>query len=408
MMMSVADSDRLVGLTETTEHPMRDVQAGRSVTDPMVQRHLAFAAHGVHRRGGMERAACEVLERMANGLGWRVSVIGRTSEVQGGGFKAVRTLHRPALIGGKLFRRKAQATLAGTGADVTASIGAAAGPVDVVVTQFCHAAFTARFGGLRGGKGLRGVWQRFSQRCYASEERAVYQHPRLKRVIAVSRGVGREVVEHYGVDPEIIRVIPNAVDHATFHPADTAEKAPLRDALGLPGDAVLASFVGGDWRRKGLADVVAAMAEVEDVELVVVGPGDIPAWREVCREHGVGDRVHFAGRTREPQNYMRASDFYVFPSRYEAFSLSCIEAAACGLPLVTTKINGSEELVEDGVNGFFVTFEAQSLIEPMRRLRDDVALRQRMSDAAAKSAERYDWDTIAAEHAKVYAEAAGL
>jgi glycosyltransferase involved in cell wall biosynthesis len=439
----------------------------------------------------MERAACEVLERMAEGPDWQVSVVARSSEVRGAAFESIRTAQRPAVLGGKLFRWYAQRALGRLRPDVAASIGAATGPVDVIIAQFCHAAFTERFGGLRGGRGLRGVWQRFCQRVYVVEERAVYQHPRLKRVIAVSQGVGREICEYYGVDPEIIRIIPNGVHRSYFYPADVAEKVELRRELGLPqpcgnrtdgsgtreefrrasssltgreetgedsrhaeatnepdgGDAtndagemspggksardslregeveegrksarlplrenveMLACFVGGDWHRKGLADILQALTAVADVGLVVVGRGDVDAWQAICRQLGVDDRVWFIGPTDQPQRFMRASDVYVFPSRYEAFSLSCIEAASCGLPLVTTRINGSEELVEEGSNGFFVTFDHQSLIEPLIRLRDDWELRQRMSRAAAESALRYDWDTIAAEQAAVFAEAAAL
>ena len=234
----------------------------------------------------------------------------------------------------------------------------------------------------------------------------MYQSRRLKRVIAVSRGVGRELIECYGVDPAIIRYIPNGVDLATFRPlpGGSEAKASLRSEIGLPAEGLLACFVGGDWRRKGLRPEIEALREVAGVRLVVVGAGDQAEFAAIAVGAGVADRVHFVGKRPDPHRYLQAADVYLFPSLYEAFSLSCIEAAACGLPLVVTKINGSEELVEEGVNGFFVEHAAASIASRLRTLRDDPDLRERMAVRSAEVGQRYDWDTIAAAHEAVYAE----
>jgi UDP-glucose:(heptosyl)LPS alpha-1,3-glucosyltransferase len=178
----------------------------------------------------------------------------------------------------------------------------------------------------------------------------------------------------------------------------------LRAELGLPVEGFLACFVGGDWRRKGLRPAIEALRELPDVHLVVVGAGDKDEFAAIVATAGAATRVHFVGKRPDPHRYMQAADAYLFPSLYEALSLSCIEASACGLPLVVTKINGTDELVEDGVNGFFVEHGAGSIAARLRQLRDDPALRDRMAERSAEVGGRYGWDAIAAAHEAVYAE----
>ena len=105
----------------------------------------------------------------------------------------------------------------------------------------------------------------------------------------------------------------------------------------------------------------------------------------------------FVPPTPTPELYYAACDGFVFPSRYEAFSLVTLEAAAAGLPIIAHAINGTDELVTPEENGWLVPFGPEALREKVLRLRDDHVLCQRMSAAATASAARYDWDRIADE-----------
>jgi glycosyltransferase involved in cell wall biosynthesis len=110
--------------------------------------------------------------------------------------------------------------------------------------------------------------------------------------------------------------------------------------------------------------------------------------------------------TPTPEQYYAASDLFLFPSRYEAFSLVTLEAAAAGLPIVAHRINGTEELVQDNVNGWLVPPSADALRDKVTVLRDDRALRDRMAAAAVAISARYDWDRIADEQFAVFTAAA--
>ena len=365
---------------------------------------LTFVAVEIHRRGGQERAAAEVLTRLAPDVDLRV--VSQRCELPG-----VRHLHvpvslpnAPTIVRTTLFARVAAREARRLGSDLVQSIGAAAGDADVITAQFCQAAFTARFGGLRGGGALRRLWQRAVQSQFVATERHAYRSPRLRRVIAVSTGVGRELQEFYGVPAERIIVIPNGVDHAVFHPVSAATRASLRTSLGLPEDRCIALFVGGDWERKGVRDAISAVAGLPDVTLVVVGAGDERAMRAHAARVGVESNVVFAGPSRTPEQWYQAADLLLFPSRYEAFSLVTLEAAGCGLPIVAHAINGTEDLITPGVNGMLSELGPDALRECVLRLRDDTALRERMRSAIALTAQRYAWDRIAGEHLRLLRE----
>jgi UDP-glucose:(heptosyl)LPS alpha-1,3-glucosyltransferase len=120
-----------------------------------------------------------------------------------------------------------------------------------------------------------------------------------------------------------------------------------------------------------------------------VGSEDIGFYRNEALRLGRQEYVHFCGFSAEIERYYAAADIFVYPSHYEAFSLVTLEAAAAGLPLITTRINGSEELVREGENGFFVQPDADDIAAKLRYLLRDTILQQRMSAAARISSLSY-------------------
>jgi UDP-glucose:(heptosyl)LPS alpha-1,3-glucosyltransferase len=367
---------------------------------------LAVIANRVYRIGGMERATAEVFSRIASTA--QVTIVATQCELADSQvtWQPVRSIQRPAFVNQAHFSRAAAASIRGSSFDLTISVDSAAREADIVISHFCQAVFSQRFGGIRGGANpVRRAYQSVAEQVMARHERHLYTSPRLRGVIAVSEGLKRELVAHYGIPESKIRVIPNGVDRLVFHPpANPSEKALLRRTLGLPERSFLAVFLGGDWGRKGLADVIRAMSGLPDMELVVVGRGNAEAFGKVAREAGAESRVHFAGVQRQPERYLAAADVFVVPSRYETFSMSGIEAAASGLPLIVVRTNGLEDFVEHGVNGFFVEPAAESVRDALSRVMSDPKLRARMSAAAIRTSERFDWGAIA-EETRVYLEA---
>lgn len=280
--------------------------------------------------------------------------------------------------------------------DVTHSHGNVVGS-DVITAHSCHKA------------GIRVAESSFNfglaDRVRLWIEQKNYAEGRFKKIIAVSEGVKRELVHEYDIPLSEIIVIPNGVDLQRFKPSNRAErKHVMRCQMGFSDDDFVLIFVANEFKRKGLAFAIDALSHIKEnrVKLLIVGADRISEFQRKAQRDGVGERVLFAGGVDNIQDYYAASDAFVFPTSYEAFSLALLEAAASGLPLLTTKVNGTEELIEHGVNGFFVEQDGSDIAEKVEALISDAGLQKIMGVNARQSAEGYSWDTVARRTIEVY------
>jgi glycosyltransferase involved in cell wall biosynthesis len=162
----------------------------------------------------------------------------------------------------------------------------------------------------------------------------------------------------------------------------------------------VALFVGGDWHRKGLAVAIHGLAAAQlphsgRLQLWVVGRGDQHRFADLARAAGVGDRVRFFGQPAEAERFYQAADIFVLPSLYEGFSLVALEAAACGLPVVATRVGFIEELVGDEEAGLIVPRTPAAVGTALARLAGDPALRARQGAVARRRAQSYTWSRSA-------------
>lgn len=217
--------------------------------------------------------------------------------------------------------------------------------------------------------------------------------------VAMSRLIREEMVTA-GVPGERVRVLPHGVDTERFRPASPAERAGLRARLGLPGGP-LAVYAGRLLRGKGLEtllDALAATSVPAGLRLVLVGSGEGQALdatadlRARAARLGLEPRVVFAGRSDRVEDYLRASDVFVFPSLFEALGIALVEAAACGLPAIASRTGGIVDVVEDGRSGWLVTpGDAGALAAALSELARDEVLRAAMAEhARARALARFD------------------
>jgi UDP-glucose:(heptosyl)LPS alpha-1,3-glucosyltransferase len=241
-----------------------------------------------------------------------------------------------------------------------------------------------------------------ANRVILIQEKDTYQNS--KKIISCSEGVKREIIENYNVPEENIAVISNGVDLDVFKP-NLRKRLEIRRKYGIDKNEKVLIFVGHEFKRKGLAYLIKALPDIE-VKVIVIGKENPDKYRLLAKDLGVSDKIIFAGAVSNAEDYYAASDIFVFPTMYEAFSLATLEAVASGLPILATKVNGTEELIKDGYNGFFVKRDPQNIAEKIHLLIEDSKLLKSMGKNARKTANEYSWDNMAKRAMKVYEEVA--
>ncbi|MEZ5063204.1 MAG: glycosyltransferase [bacterium] len=176
--------------------------------------------------------------------------------------------------------------------------------------------------------------------------------------IAVARGQIPFLVEDKGYDPNTIRVIYNGIDLTDWSPAP--RDADLARELGIASDAPVAGILAMLRPEKDHATFLRAAARVlervPDARFLVVGEGvEREKLERLAGELSLGDRVVFTGRRTDVPRVLSLFDVSVLCSTtVETFPMSFLEAMAMGKPLVTTRVGGVPEMIEEGENGFVV------------------------------------------------------
>lgn len=231
----------------------------------------------------------------------------------------------------------------------------------------------------------------------ATEIRALH-HPALRRVIVNSKRVAEHLAERYPECAGRTQVLYNGVDTARFHPVSAPEeRAALRRELGLDPDTATAVFSGHDFRRKGLPELIRALARLRavapdgpDVQLLVLGGGEPAPMRRLARRLGIAPLLRFAGNVSNLPAYYNAGDFLAFPTHYDPFASVTLEALACGLPVLTTRLNGAAELIRPGKEGFLIDRpgDLDAMARALRSLADP-RVRSALRPAALALAQRH-------------------
>jgi len=222
---------------------------------------------------------------------------------------------------------------------------------------------------------------------------------RANRVIAVSRGVARELAS-LGVPDHRIEVIYNGVDTDQFQPGESE-----RTSFGLPSGVPLALFVGDiKTPRKNLETVLRALALTPEVHLAVAGKAAGSPYPELARTLGISDRVIFMDKVSRIPALMRSVDLFVFPSRYEAHPLVLLEAMASGLPAIVSGSFGAEDFLGTAGEILKDPNDIAALAAMMNELIHNPAKRKTMALAGRDRALSMRWSSMAATYLEVYSE----
>lgn len=204
----------------------------------------------------------------------------------------------------------------------------------------------------------------------------------MQKIITVSNDIQNTLAGK--INPKKLATVHNGID------LDRLKKIQPRDAvragLGLPNDALVIGSVGRMMPVKGyeyLLEAVKKMLENEPkVRLVMVGDGPLKAELEdKAKALGIADQVIFTGFVPETIEIINALDIFVLSSLHEGISISLLESLALGIPAVVTNVGGNPEVVEDGVQGKFVSpRNPGALAEACLSLLNDPQKRKDMGD----------------------------
>ena len=230
----------------------------------------------------------------------------------------------------------------------------------------------------------------------AARDRWMIGGLRYRIIVAVSNRVKQELMEHYHVPSGRIRIIPNGIALDRFV-ADPAGGRAIRTAFGIPADGRLLLFVGHEFSRKGLAHAAGALPLLDaNTWLLVVGANDPEPYRRLAG--AAASRMIFAGPRRDMPALYSAADAFLFPTAYESFSLVCMEAMACGVPIFATAVGGIEDYIRDDFNGMTIPQDATGIAKIVGPILADDAKLAKLAQGALSTAEHYGWDAVAARY----------
>lgn len=227
-------------------------------------------------------------------------------------------------------------------------------------------------------------------------------------IFAISEYVKNDVVSLYHIPEEKVIVLGNGYDFETFHPMKLDRRDILHELdLDLPEDAILVSFAGKLSKTKGADTVLEAnylLGANSKVHFLMFGSGQASTIFPTHDEYEL-DRVHFLGHVM-PSLIARVHnicDFFIMPSRSEGFGIACLEAMACGLPVIATKEGGLEEFA---IGKLIKSADPIALAEAIREMVSmSKGQMNELSDSAIEVAKTYSWKSITQERVKYYQKA---
>ena len=374
---------------------------------------VALSFPGCHRRAGVERIVFECARFLA----------GRQHEVTVFANEWEADTVQPGIRYVRVPQRKTPVFAAGQSYFTHSSRLIDPRRFDVLNTHGC----ICPFGGVMWVQSIQKAWLEVSRRFRAAwswsrlrqhinplhplllrlEERHFRQR-RYRRLIGTTPAIREDLHRLYGVPPEDVTVIPNGFAAEEFNPARRRSlRQEMRASLGLRPDHVVLLFVANELMRKGYRTLLRALRDLGDPEmrvLVVGRPDRAQVLREASRL-GLENQVIAFGSTQDIGRCHAAADLFVLPTQYEAFCLAILEALGSGLPVVTTRVPGARDAIQEGCNGELINpDDAGQLCEILRRLRDP-AIRAGYEARASDSVRDYRWSEVLLRYERLLLEA---
>lgn len=246
----------------------------------------------------------------------------------------------------------------------------------------------------------------------AAQERALRTHA-WQLLVAHSDLVRDECLRRLGCASDRVAVVRPGCDPVQFSPAGRAGlRESARRALGVAPQEFLLAFVSsGHFRLRG-AEVVAqslarlAPAQRRGLRVLGVGhEGNTALLRSALERRGVAEGFVTQARSGQVERYYHAADLLFHPALFETFGLVCLEAAACGCPVLTSRAVGAAELFTGaGAQAVVAEPVAAAFAPVLARLLGEAPWREAVAASQCATARAHDWDGYAGRFAAVLAE----
>lgn len=232
--------------------------------------------------------------------------------------------------------------------------------------------------------------------------------PRTDVAVAVSESTREFCIKARRLSPERVKKVYLGAPLEEFRPATEEQALEAKRSLSLPVDVRVCGTVTRLHESKGNRYFVEAAAQVgkvlPDVRFVLVGEGPLqPELEARARELGITDRVVFLGFQRDVAACLASFDIAVFPSLWEGTPLTVFEAMAMAKPIVSTNVDGLEEVLRHDDNARVVpSRDPGALAAEMIRMLNDPSLRERFGERALASSREFDIQTFVNKMERLY------
>ena len=362
--------------------------------------NIAVSFPGCHRRGGIERCVLEAVNFLAASghevhlytSDWDKDVLDASVQVHSISLPPRGSL--PRLLSYARQSRKALTSLPpGT---VHAAFGIQSPPDGVLWVPSVHKAWLETSKTQRGWHGRMKQKLNLNHPALLKLEREYFAGRRYRKLLALTDAVKSDLMRLYAVPAEDIAVLPNGYSPSEFNTRRASEhRAAMRQKLGYGAEDKVVIFVANELERKGFGPLLRAVASLQDphVFLLAVGRLNSQTYADETRRLGMTGRVRFTGPSGDVAPYYAAADVFALPTQYEAWGLVIVEALACGLPVLTSRLAGAALTVQEGVTGALLD-NPNDPAEIAVRLRPLLAGLPISAEAIEASVSSYTWPSI--------------
>lgn len=381
---------------------------------------IAIMIHDLNPWGGQDRSMLEIAWQLNKEFPLEIHSFSLQGYEKWPAMEHIQyqaTIKRPIIIKYLNYHLNSWNNLRGRTPKWIQSTGTASLKSDVVQVQFIHHTWQEIAPTLpadkSGGPGvIRGTYQAVLNRYKKLLEQKVYTPE--KKYIAISHSIKKELMRHFEIPSENIKIIYHGVDNEYFTPVTGNQQAQqkrqeIRKSLGIADNDFILLHVGALNARKGLFQSFKVLShlkknDINNVKLLAVGQGDQKVLKNLGEQHDVADRIILAPHSKDIRNYYWSADCFFFPTFYEPFGLVILEAMASGLPVVASDLAGGSELIKNGENGILFDPNARvnDIANALLPILKDENYRNELAQRGRETSLMHSWEKVGREYQKFY------